>query len=365
MATLAQPLVSPAPSIRPSAATWSPPPPAAWQRAQSLRLALQRALSGSVRAHGPLGAAARHHLSRPGKLFRGLLALAASESTGVPRAVALEIALATELLHSASLVHDDLQDRDEERRGQATVWRRFGDDVALTLGDLLLTRSLDVLAHLRADDSVRVALIRRFTSGTMGLIRGQAADNALRAAQLDPERVEQVARRKTGPLLALPVEAAILASPAVDLALETVRSAMDCLGAAYQIQDDVLDLLGAKEGRRTGSDLEAGRPSAPVAHFLVGASSRDRKRLLGFLDGHRRDWGETARWVDRIRSSGAVDAAMHRFLALEREGLEHLAGLPDALKDVIQFATGRMLAPGHAVVKEPVPLAAVEESAWQ
>src|SRR6056297_2071568 len=119
-------------------------PPA--RPAAGLGADFDHALAIAVEEEGKLGEALDHHFAAAGGFGRARLALDASEALGLDRSIAISLAVACELLHNASLVHDDLQDRDELRRGQLAVWARFGEDVAISVGDFLLTRAFEVAA---------------------------------------------------------------------------------------------------------------------------------------------------------------------------------------------------------------------------
>ncbi len=185
--------------------------------------------------------AARYHLESGGKRARAELALQASSALGIRGADALALAAAVELLHNSSLVFDDLQDRDTERRGTPAVWVRFGADVALCSGALLLSAAYGALSSLT--DSARVgALVAHTHRRTALLIHGQTADLAVSS---DPSTTlreyEEVAAEKSGVLFALPIELALLYAGCEE-SVEQARRAAHALAVGYQITDDLEDL---------------------------------------------------------------------------------------------------------------------------
>ena len=188
---------------------------------------------------GEAGKAAAYHLSAGGSRVRALLALDAARALARPDREAIAIAAACELLHNASLVHDDLQDRDVLRRGQDAVWRRYGDAAAICVGDLLLSAAYAAVATTGASASL---LITRMHHRVSAVVRGQCEDIALQGSTLASlETYEQVARAKSGPLLVLPLELALVLADRKD-AIATAVEAGSLFAIGYQIADDLDDV---------------------------------------------------------------------------------------------------------------------------
>lgn len=185
--------------------------------------------------------AATHHLNAGGRRIRAQLALHAARKLGLPQRTAVAIASACELLHNASLVHDDLQDRDAARRGVPAVWKFFGDEVAVCTGDLLLSSAYAALAQI--DDPAcfpeMIAAVHRCTAAA---IRGQSADVAHRRIPVeDLVTYLQIAAGKSGALLALPLELALL-GVRQGVWCAAAREAAEAFAVGYQIADDLDDL---------------------------------------------------------------------------------------------------------------------------
>lgn len=188
---------------------------------------------------GEAGKAAAYHLSAGGSRVRAQLALHASHSLQRPGHEAIAIAAACELLHNASLVHDDLQDRDTHRRGQEAVWRRFGDAAAICVGDLLLSAAYGALAGAGTHAA---SLIARMHHRVGTVIRGQCDDLALQGGLLDSlATYEHVASGKSAPLLILPLELA-LALAGRDEHIATAVEACTLFAIGYQVADDLEDI---------------------------------------------------------------------------------------------------------------------------
>ncbi len=182
-------------------------------------------------------------LQTGGKRVRPLLVLAASEAVGGDWRAALPVAVAVELLHTYSLVHDDLpcMDDDDERRGRPTVHVRFGENVAVLVGDALLTESFAVLAGAGFAPSLATRLVAELAraGGAAGMIAGQAFDIGMGGRVSDLDALVRLHRKKTGALIRGAVRMGGLCGGETDLA--ALDAYGDAVGLAFQVQDDVLD----------------------------------------------------------------------------------------------------------------------------
>jgi geranylgeranyl pyrophosphate synthase len=208
--------------------------------------------------------AMHYALTGPGKRLRPVLTLAVADLFGSRGEVVEDVACAVEMVHACSLVFDDLPAMDdaERRRGRPTVHRAFGEDVALLAGLALLNRAYALVAA----GAQRLAL-RRYTSedmihhlsaaiGTAGLIGGQALDLASRPEDLDLTLLEYIHSHKTGALFMAAGELGAMAADAKRRDLEVISRYAKNLGLAFQISDDLLDVLATPEetGKDTGKD---------------------------------------------------------------------------------------------------------------
>ena len=165
-----------------------------------------------------------------------------------------------ELLHEASLVHDDLQDRDTLRRGKNTVWVEFGEELAITLGDWMINQAYDVLLQMETGPQKLRRIARAMSKAVGETGCGQARENVAKShLTTSPSDYIDMATGKTAPLLAFPLESvAVLADRSED-EIASIRSGLECLGGAYQLRDDLIDLLGEKGRGMAGADLVEGR----------------------------------------------------------------------------------------------------------
>jgi geranylgeranyl pyrophosphate synthase len=195
--------------------------------------------------------AALYHIKTGGQRVRARLGLHASLALGQPTDDAVTLATACELLHNASLVHDDLQDRDSKRRGRPTVWAIYGDNIAICAGDLLLASAYRALSAYSDCRRLPELLMLAFDR-TAAAIEGQCDDLSSLINSHDLADYEKIATAKSGALLSLPIELALVASGRTDLTA-LARSAAEAFAIAYQIVDDLAD-IGPDPAKCPGSD---------------------------------------------------------------------------------------------------------------
>ncbi|MEB2344825.1 MAG: polyprenyl synthetase family protein [Deltaproteobacteria bacterium] len=215
------------------------------ESAQRVDAALERLLPPAGAPPRGLHAAMRHLVFPGGKRLRPALAFAAAEAVGGQPEHALPLAAAVELVHTYSLVHDDLpcMDDDDERRGRPTVHVAYGEATAVLAGDALLAAAFETLAQAPGDAARTVAALRELAhaAGAAQLVGGQADDLDFDPARVDEAWVDSVHRRKTAALFAAAVGGGARLAGAGEPELERLRRFALATGVAFQIADDVLD----------------------------------------------------------------------------------------------------------------------------
>lgn len=234
-----------------------------------------------------LGQAIRYSLLAPGKRLRPCLVLMAAEAAGGPVESAMAAAVAVEMVHAYSLIHDDLpaMDDDDLRRGRPTCHIQFDEATAILAGDALLARAFEVLADGMPDSKIRRAIkVLGLAAGPTALVGGQADDLSEHDQQQDQQqlvqRLESIHLRKTGALFAASIELGGLSVGAEPPVLQALSVYAEKIGLTFQIVDDLLDFLGSSEevGKRTGKDIQLGKLTFPG---LLGVeSSRQRAEQL-------------------------------------------------------------------------------------
>jgi len=256
------------------------------QSAARAELALERALPTPDQLPQQLHAAMRYSVLGGGKRLRPTLVYAAAAALGVDDPELDLPAAAVEIIHAYSLIHDDLpaMDDDELRRGKPTCHIAFGEAEAILAGDALQALAFEVLARdCHWSPRAQLAMLRLLANacGSLGMAGGQAIDLAAVRQQLSLEQLERMHRYKTGALIRASVLLGALAAGCEESSAPFAALARygHELGFAFQIQDDVLDVLGDTEiiGKPQGSDSARGKPTYPA---LVGI---DESRRLACL----------------------------------------------------------------------------------
>lgn len=273
---------------------------------------------------------ALEQLSSGGKRLRARIALLASEALGAPARPAIEWAAAVEILHNATLIHDDVQDGDRLRRGRPTLWARHGSPQAINAGDAMLMLPYLALRGLPLAD--RGALSTLLAEYSIETVRGQIDEiDLLPHEKLDWASYVHAVAGKTGALFALPVVGAAVLAGRSEAEARAMGAPFGRLGVAFQILDDVLDLYGEKGREATGNDLREGKVSAlVVAHLAL--RPHDRGWLLELLRAPREATPEAgvAHATQSFRASGALDMALDLAdnLKAEAESAPALVGHP-------------------------------------
>jgi farnesyl diphosphate synthase len=255
---------------------------------QRMESALAARLPAAADIPARLHEAMRYSVLGGGKRIRPALLFATAKTLGLTENEVEAAACAIELIHVYSLVHDDLpaMDNDDLRRGRPTCHKAFDEATAVLVGDALQPLAFQLLARdpaLPSSPAVRLRLVGVLceASGTFGMVGGQAIDLAQQGQHPSIEQVEDMHARKTGALIRASVLLAAECVPSLDRNLYAALNAFaTAIGLAFQIQDDLLDVLGdvSTLGKATGADRERDKPTHPA---IIGIeASQERVNLL-------------------------------------------------------------------------------------
>lgn len=261
--------------------------------------------------------AMRYSLFAGGKRVRPILAIASAEALGAKIAGLLPIASAIELIHTYSLIHDDLpaMDDDDLRRGRPTCHKVYGEAVAILAGDGLLTMAFEVLSDPRHSKSVpskrMLSIIKEiaFASGVFGIIGGQVVDIESEGRDIDFPTLEYIHTHKTGALIRGSVRVGAIYAGASEKRLSALTRYGEFVGLAFQIADDILDITGKEDvlGKDIGSDIEKGKKTYPS--------------MLGLEESRR-------------RAEEVVDKAIASLAAFDRKA--------DPLREIARYIINRV-----------------------
>ena len=252
----------------------------------------------------PLKSAMRYSLLLPGKRLRPVLLLAAYHLAADDWETALPYATALEMIHTYSLIHDDLPAMDDDalRRGKPTNHLVFGEAVAILAGDGLYSLAMETMLEaalqsghpnaLKAMDEIA----RR--AGVRGMIAGQTLDVKLEGTQPRKDMVHYIQRHKTGDLLTAPLTAGLMLAGADEALLAAGRAYGQALGTAFQIVDDLLDLRGDATilGKQTGMDAQRGKMTWPAV-YGEAASREEAARLIAAAKDALKPFGNRAAFL--------------------------------------------------------------------
>lgn len=222
--------------------------------------------------------AMRYSLFAGGKRLRPIMLIAAADAVGGNGAAYLPVACGLEMIHTYSLVHDDLpaMDNDDYRRGKLTSHKVYGDGMAILTGDGLLTAAFStMLSQTAVDPAVLVKVVREIAlaAGAAGMVGGQAVDLASEGQKIDDQTLKFMHQAKTGALFKAALRAGAMLAGGDRQQVDALTDYAEQFGLAFQITDDILDVVGSpdKIGKPVGSDVRNDKVTYVTLHSLVGA----------------------------------------------------------------------------------------------
>ncbi len=246
-------------------------------------------LPGGKERTDSLQRAMRYSLEAGGKRLRPVLAMAACEAVGGETERVIPVACALEYIHTYSLIHDDLpaMDDDDFRRGKATCHKAFDEATAILAGDALLTAAFEVMSRRNIFGGTNPATVLEVINGIAraagyaGMVGGQQADMEAEGREVDLPTLEFIHTHKTGALILASVRAGALLGGGSESEIRALTRYGEIIGLAFQIADDILDVVGSTEtlGKDAGSDEARGKATYPALMGLQEARKRARELL--------------------------------------------------------------------------------------
>ena len=268
------------------------------------RAIVDAALKGFFpKAEGPAGDVVRamqYSLFAGGKRLRPILCMAGASAVGGEERYVIPVACALEMIHTYSLIHDDLpaMDDDDLRRGKPTSHKVFGEALALLAGDGLLTEAFRLMSATGSTDTVTPRAVIRVTgliadaAGYRGMVGGQAVDIQAEGKEVPPELVRFIHTHKTGALISASVTSGAILGGGNPEQVASITAYGNGIGLAFQISDDILDIEGDREtmGKGVGGDREKGKATYPSVHGLPMAKEMEEalvNEAIGALKGFK------------------------------------------------------------------------------
>jgi octaprenyl-diphosphate synthase len=312
---------------------------------QKQLLEVDRQIVAQVRAFDPaIEGYAAYAIGGGGKRLRPLVALLAGGATGSLGEEHIDLAVIVELIHLATLVHDDIMDEAERRRGQPTVNARWGNSLSVLLGDVLFAHALNLAT---AFDDTRIS--RTIAQTAREVCSGEMIQTQRRFdLKLSRDEYFRIIAMKTGSLFACAAELGAVLNAAPADVVRRMKNYGAQIGTAYQIYDDCLDLAGteAETGKTLGTDLRKGKLTLPVLALLESASDFDRERCAQLiLEGKLADVTALLQNAPAGGALGSAIATAQRFIDSAEAELAPLAsnrcvdalfGFGEALRELIE-----------------------------
>ena len=254
------------------------------------------------------------------------------------------MAVCCEFIHNASLIHDDLQDRDLLRRGLPTIWNRFGDHTAINLGDYFISGSFEILTNINVDAEYKCKAIAELSKIIKQTLKGQSLEILGRSDfDLRMEDYESTAKAKTGGLICLPIKLAMILKGKIihDNNFKPLYEA----GLAYQIQDDLSDFLGIKDRGLPGRDLKEGKMNVLIMHFLKFATSGEKFLLQEFLKKKSESISEEdiLNWIKTIKAKGIIEKSIEHLIDVSRKSITQAHKLDKQIYEIVKFVNKNIL----------------------
>lgn len=276
-----------------------------------------------------------------GKAIRPTLAVLSAEAGGGTAADGVPAAVAVELVHNFSLLHDDIMDRDVERRHRPTAWVVFGEGQAILAGNAMLTAAIDVLVR---DGVAGQRALPSLLAAVQGLINGQSADLDLGTRRdVNLDEVLAMEAGKTAALLACSASIGALAAGADAAVVDGLARYGHELGMAFQLVDDILGITGdaAATGKSSSSDVRAGKQSAPIVAALTSGTPASEQLARMLAAGPLSADDDVTHATKLIDEAGGLEWAAHeadRRLALALGYLENLSAPTGTTSDLAALA---------------------------
>ena len=280
-----------------------------------------------------LNAVTEHIMQRSGKMMRPMLVLLLAKLLGEVNEVTHRAAVSLELLHNASLVHDDVVDDSDKRRGQLSVNALFNNKVAVLSGDYLLASALVQVATSR-----HLGIIALVSKLGQDLSDGELLQlSNIGQENFDESVYYQVIRKKTAVLFAACTEAGALSVAADPSTVEKARHFGELIGLCFQIKDDIFDYYDNNIGKPTGNDMKEGKLTLPVLYALNHTADEEAKSIALRVKRGEATPDEMAFLVEFAKTHGGITYAEEQMMALHQQAHSFLDAYPDSpIKTALQ-----------------------------
>ena len=297
----------------------------------------------AVRSHTPmLDRIMRYIVKRKGKQLRPMFVLLSAKLFGEVEDPAYRAASLVELLHTATLVHDDVVDDSQERRGFFSVYALWKNKASVLIGDYLLAKGL-----LMSLDNNDYRILHILSDAVRKMSEGELLQmEKARSLNLKEDIYYEIIRNKTASLLASACAAGAWSGSKNEENAEKMRLFGEKTGMAFQIKDDLFDYASENVGKPTGNDIKEKKLTLPLIHSLNKVDKETRRKMIYIIKNQNRD-SEKVKWViQQVEKSGGIAYATEKMNAYKQEALATLHQFPDnpirrGLEDLVLYVTDR------------------------
>ncbi|MBA4312849.1 MAG: polyprenyl synthetase family protein [Chlorobiaceae bacterium] len=284
-------------------------------------------------------------LSIGGKRIRAILTLLACEAVGGRASIAMDAAVAIEILHNFTLVHDDIMDHAELRRGKPTVHKKWDENVAILAGDEMIAQAYHILLNT---NSTRIkSILDVYTDALVQVCEGQGFDKEFETKQsVSIEDYFMMISKKTGRVIAASAEMGALVGGGSDAQVVALRKYGESLGKAFQVMDDLLDINGSTEefGKKIGGDIQEGKKTFLLLKAIEKSKGRERKILKSIVPGSVKSENEIRQIKYIYINSGAIEAAQSEVKQSTLRANRMLGRLPESqAKSMLLWLSSQLL----------------------
>ncbi len=282
-------------------------------------------------------------LQKRGKQIRPILTLLAAKSVGKVNENTMHCAVALEMLHTASLIHDDVVDESDERRGQPSVNSKWGNKISILVGDFLLSQSLAMTNKTR-----NPLILEKITSLGKQLSEGELLQiTNVKNINLKEEKYIEVIKKKTATLFDTCTYVGALSAGATDAEAETMRHFGEIYGICFQLKDDIFDYIASEKeiGKPVGNDIKEGKITLPLLYAL-NANLQEREEYLEIIRNKKFDKENVEKLIQFAINNGGIEYAENKIQEYKTKAEEILKDVKnkeirDALEMTIQHTTER------------------------
>lgn len=254
-------------------------------------------------------------LDRGGKRWRPALMLLVAEALGAKRSDVIDFVVVPEVIHNATLVADDIEDSSDMRRGKPALHKIFGTDIAINASNAMYFLPLTIMVKNKKINPEKIKkMYDAFSQEMVNVSFGQALDivwhKGYSKEELTERKYLQMCAYKTGALARMAARLGAILADANDKNIDKMAEFAECIGVAFQIQDDILNVLaGEKWGKEFGEDIKEGKRTLLVIRTLQKANEKDAKRLMEILGMHTNDRNLLQEAIDIIRKHDSIEYA--------------------------------------------------------